>query len=141
MTENVVPTNEKRSLRYDFTAVEIHDLSLQLATKTKELNALTEEKKTVVSQYSARLNEIKATTNKLSNQVSDGYEIREVDCAIEYHKPKQGMKTLTRSDNNKKIEEKMLAWEYNLFNQADEEVNDLLEEQRNELRGKRKKKK
>jgi hypothetical protein len=26
-----VPTTEKRSLRYDFTAVEIHDLSLALA--------------------------------------------------------------------------------------------------------------
>jgi hypothetical protein len=117
MTETI-----KRSLRYDFTAVEIHDLSLELAKKTKELSALTEEKKTVVSQYGARLNEVKATTNKLSNQVSDGWEFRDIECTVEYHKPQQGKKTIIRKDTDKvAMIETMSEYDHNLFNQPQDE--------------------
>ncbi len=116
----------KRSLRYDFTASEVHDLSLQLANKTKEFAALTEEKKSVVSQYSARLNEIKATTNKLSNQVADGWEFRETDCTVEYNKPEPGKKTIIRKDLNKVTAiETMTAYDHNLFTQEGVE-DDLL---------------
>lgn len=125
----------KRSLRYDFTAVEIHDLSLELAKKTKELQSLTEEKKTVTSQYSARLNEVKATTNKLSNQVADGWEYREIDCEVVYHKPQHGKKTIIRKDTDKvAMIETMSEYDHNLFTQADVESpaeklrNDLAEE-------------
>lgn len=125
----------RRSLRYDFTAVEIHDLSLELAKKTKELAAVADEKKSVVSQFAARLNEIKATTNKLSNQVADGWEYREIECEVEYHKPQQGKKTIIRKDSNKvAMIETMTDYDWNLFNQPDEETpaeklrNDLAEE-------------
>lgn len=125
----------KRSLRYDFTASEIHDLSLELAKKTKELSSLAEEKKTVTSQYSARLNEVKATTNKLSNQVADGWEYREIDCEVIYHKPQQGKKTIIRKDTDKvAMIETMSEYDHNLFNQPEEETageklrNDLAEQ-------------
>lgn len=108
---------EKRTLRYDFTAVETHDLSLSLANKTKEKVALEEEKKSVMSQYKAKLDEITAQCNKLSNQVSDGFEYREVDCEVAYHTPEDGKKTITRLDTKKVTIEKMESWEYNLFNQ------------------------
>lgn len=122
MTEEIIPKAEKRSLRYDFTASEIHDLSLQLAGKTKEYQSLTEEKKTVTSQYSARLNEIKATCNKLSNQVSDGFEYRDIECEIQYHKPQQGKKTIIRKDTGKTTAvETMTDYDWNLFNQPEDE--------------------
>jgi hypothetical protein len=108
---------EKRSLRYDFTAVETHELSLSLANKTKELCALEEEKSSVVSQYGAKIKECRASCNKISNQVSDGWELREVESEIEYHIPSEGRKTITRKDTGKKFEEKMESWEWNLFNQ------------------------
>jgi hypothetical protein len=121
---------EKRTLRYDFTAVETHDLSLSLANKTKEKVALEEEKKSVMSQYKAKLDEVTAHCNKLSNQVSDGFEYREVDCEIEYHSPENGKKTVTRLDTKNATVEKMETWEYNLFNQsglegADEDFDEL----------------
>jgi hypothetical protein len=107
-----------RSLRYDFTAIEIHDFSLQLANKTKELSAVEEEKKSITSQFSAKINEAKATCNKLSNFISNGYEYRDIECIIEYHKPEQGRKTITRKDNNVSFIENMHSHEWNLFNQA-----------------------
>ena len=134
MSDLIIPKTEKRSMRYEFTAVEIHDLSIQLANKTKELAAIEEEKKSVSSQYTAKLNEAKASCNKLSNQVTDGYEIRDIDCDIEFHKPSQGMKTVTRKDNGTKLEEKMSDYEFNLFNQPeDDETTDLLDKEREKL--------
>jgi len=123
---SIVPKTEKKFLCYDFTALEIYELSLNLANKTKELSSIKEEKKAISSQYTAKENEARATCNKLSNQVSDGHEIREIECAIDYHKPAQGFKTLTRKDNGQKFEEKMADWEWNLFNQVGED--DFLQE-------------
>lgn len=113
--------SEKRTLKYIFTASEIHDHSIQLANKTKEKVAIEEEKKSVSSQYKARVDEVTATCNKLSNQVADGYEFREVDVDIQYHKPSQGMKTVVRKDNGQKTTEKMEDFEWTLFNQPDDE--------------------
>lgn len=113
-----MPT-EKRQLRYDFTAVEIHDLSIELANKTKELNAITEEKKSINSQYTAKVNEVKACCNKLSNQVSDGYELRDIECEVLFHKPEQGKKTYIRSDTRTVAAvEAMTDVDWNLFNQV-----------------------
>ncbi len=116
-------TSEKRHLRYDFTASEIHDMSVQLANKTKEHGSISEEKKSVNSQYTARLNNVKATCNRLSNQISDGFEFREYDCEVKFHEPSQGKKTIIRKDTDKIVAvENMTDADWNLFNQPEEEA-------------------
>lgn len=113
---------ETRQLRYDFTAVEIHDLSIELADKTKELKAITEEKKAINSQYTTKINVIKAATDVLSNQVSDGWEYRETECEVRYHEPAQGRKTIIRKDTDTIVaEEAMTDYDWNLFNQPAEQ--------------------
>lgn len=113
----IQPAPVRRSLKYDFTATEVHALSMQLATSTKNRQAMEEEKKSVVSQYKAKLDEINATCNKLSNLVADGFEYRDIDCRIEFHKPSQGRKTYIRLDNNKiAMIEPMTSDDMNLFN-------------------------
>lgn len=116
--------SEKRSLRYDFKAVEIHELSQQLASKNLDAVEIENEAKSVQSQYNSKLKVIKSEIGKISRQVSDGWEIREVDCDIEYHKPSKGKKTVTRRDTNRTTVEPMESWEWNLFNQepAEESV-------------------
>lgn len=96
-------TTEKRTLRYDFTAVEAHELSLQLGNKNKEVKALTQEKKSVTSQWTAKINEAEAARDKLSNQVVDGYEHREVECEVIFNQPANGKKTVIRKDSNKLV--------------------------------------
>ena len=124
--ENILPKVEKRYLRYDFSAVEIHELSLEMANKTQQIQEVEQEKKSVTSSYTSRLNILKESVNSAANKVASGYEIREVECDIEYHKPTQGFKTLTRKDTGVKIEEKMNAQDYNLWNQYnDNPVNDI----------------
>ena len=118
----VLNNSEKRWLRYDFTAPEIHDLSMDLANKTQQFQTVSDEKKSVSSQFKSRLDSIQSDLNSLSNKVASGYEIREVECEIKYHKPEQGKKTIIRKDNNQKIIEKMTSEEWNLFNQEQEET-------------------
>src|ERR1043165_3088213 len=91
---------KKRTLRYDFTAVETHDLSILLANKTKEVVSLTEEKKSVTSQWTAKINEAKAACNSLSFKVADGYEHRDVECEVIFNQPANGKKTIIRKDSN-----------------------------------------
>jgi hypothetical protein len=120
---------EKRTLRYDFTASEIHDLSVQLANETKKVGSLTEEKKSVTSQWTAKINEAKAACNSLSFKVADGYEHREVECEVMLNTPKNGKKTIIRKDSNKRVGvEDMTTFDWakineenNLFNQLGDE--------------------
>lgn len=122
---NIIPSEETRSLRYDFTAVEITSLSMQLAVKTQEIASIKEEKKSVMAQYAAKEKEAAAQITTLSNQVANGFEHRQTKCTIDWHKPSQGMKTITRTDTGQKWEEKMLSHEWNLFTQ-DVDENDLI---------------
>lgn len=122
---DIIPEKVKRSIRYDLNAKELHDYALQLAGKNKELVSIEEEKKTVVSQYKAKENEAQALINKLSAYVTDGFEMRDIDCEVQYHKPQQGKKTIIRLDTNKVTAiETMTDYEWNLFNQPDIEESD-----------------
>lgn len=112
------PKHEKRWLRYDFTAPEILELSMDMANKTQEVNQIEEEKKSVTAGFKNRIDVLRVHINGNADKVASGYEIREVQCNIKYHWPRQGMKTLTRTDTGKTMEEKMTDTDHNLFNQA-----------------------
>lgn len=111
-------TLENRLLRYDFTPDELHELSVELANKTKELDSMTEEKKSVNKKFTNQINGIKGALSELSNQVSDGYEFRQTQCEVQFHTPEQGKKTYIRKDRNEiVIVEAMTDEDWNLFNQ------------------------
>ncbi len=112
---------EKKSLRYDFKARETHEMSMQLAQKTIEGVEIENESKAVQSQYTSRLKVVKSEVGKLSRQIQDGWELREIECDIEYHKPAKGKKTITRKDNMHEWVEPMESWEWTLFNQPEDE--------------------
>lgn len=114
----LLPHTEKRTLRYDFTAVEIHDLSVQLANETKKVVSLTEEKKSVTSQWTAKINESKAACNNLSFKVADGYEHREIECEVIFNQPANGKKTIIRKDSNVLVAvEQMTTFDWDKINE------------------------
>jgi len=137
MSDLLTPTIVKQNLRVDLSAKEVHDYSIQLANENKKIVSTEEEKKSIMSQYKAKIDESKARINKLSAIVTDAFEMREVECEIEYNKPEHGKKTIIRRDINKvHAVEKMEDHEFNLFNQAEDiETSALLEAEREKLRG------
>lgn len=128
---------EKRNLRYDFTAVEIHDLSMALANKNKEVAALVKKKKSVTSQCTAEINAAEAACAILSNQVADGYEHRDIDCEVIFNQPANGKKTIIRKDTNTLVGVEPMTqadWnkinqENNLFNTADQQEETITDDQ------------
>lgn len=84
----ILKNSEERYLRYDFTAPEIYDLSMKLANKTQDKDRIESEKKSIVSQYKSQIDALIAEIGSTSNKVANRYEMRKVECKIEYHKPK-----------------------------------------------------
>lgn len=115
---------ERRSLKYEFSNPEILELSKELANKTQETRQLEEQKKSVVSEYASKTNIAREQVLLLSDKVASGYEVRDVECEVQYHSPTEGMKTLTREDNGYTWMEKMTGSDYTLFNQYQSEAKD-----------------
>lgn len=113
-----MPETVTKSLRYDFTAAEVHDLSIEMANKYKSLGDIAEEKKKKDAEFNAKANGIRAELRTLSAQVSDGFEYRDIPCQVEYHKPAQGQMTVTRTDTGEVFTEQMTEEDWNLFNQV-----------------------
>jgi hypothetical protein len=127
--KKLLPKKEKRTLKYEFTEHEKHDLSSQLAQACKKLQAIEDEKSSVTSQYTARIKEVRASLNKISELVANGFEYRDTETEVMYHSPSQFMKTIKRLDTDYVWTEKMDPWEHNLFNQPEEEEEELVEEE------------
>lgn len=104
--------------QYDFNEAEAHALAIDLAEGIKKQKELTAKKKEEVKKWTTAIDEVKATCDDLSIKVSDGFEIRDVQCWVEYNKPTTGQKQVTRIDTEEVITEKMTEEDWTLFNQA-----------------------
>lgn len=114
---------EARLLSYKFTEEELKELALTLARKNQEAAAVEKEKKAVTSEYKSKQDLIISEIGLLSNKVSTGQMIKEIDCKVQWHTPVAGIKTLTRQDVQESWEERMTDAEWNLFNAPDSPFN------------------
>jgi hypothetical protein len=74
---------ELHTIRYSFSREEIEQKSKQLADEVGERVRLVEEKKSTVSQYKAKIDQKESVINLLSSHISNGYEIKSVECIVE----------------------------------------------------------
>lgn len=107
---------EARLLSYKFSEDELKEIALTLARKNQEAAAVEKEKKAITSEYKMKQDFIASEIGLLSNKVSTGQMIREIDCRIRWHYPASGIKTITRTDTDETWEERMTSQEWNLFN-------------------------
>lgn len=112
-----MPDTIFKSFRYDFTEAEAHDLAVELAESTKELRKIDEAKKKATKEFTIQMKGVKVVIDELSVKVADGFEYRDVACEVEYNKPQQGQKTLTRTDTGEQLTESMTDEDWTLFNQ------------------------
>lgn len=107
-----------KQFQYDFSEAEAHDLAIKLADGIKNLKAITAEKKQVVKKYTGEQDKVKLACDELSVKVSDGFEMRDVSCWVEYNKPATGQKEITRIDTGEILTEPMTEEDWTLFSQA-----------------------
>jgi hypothetical protein len=79
------------TFKYQFTPEEIGNNADQLARFVMEQDEIEQEKKEVMSQYKAKLDEASAKISKYANWVRSGYEMRDEDCrlVLDYGKGKR----------------------------------------------------
>lgn len=73
-----------------------------------------------MAEYASRLSVAKEQINQLSNKVASGFEMRDVECLVEFHEPERNKKRLTRSDTGERWVEPMNDVDFNLFTQFSE---------------------
>lgn len=93
-----------RYLKHTFSQDELNAFRDTLASTICELSQLEDEKKTVTSQFAARINEKKATSNMAAQNIRNGYEFRDIDCDVTYD-TKRRMKLISRKDTGEFIED------------------------------------
>lgn len=79
----VTRSKELRNIRYAFTEAELQDKSKQLATACTEKQHIEDEKKSVNSDFKAKIDAKTSSINLLSNHISNGFEMRNVECEVE----------------------------------------------------------
>lgn len=94
---------EKRNLRYQFTKEELLEQGKQLAEITSRITQLEEDKKRVVSDFSAKLNAASAESSVISNKITSGYELRLIDCVAYLNTPRAGFKQILRVDTREQV--------------------------------------
>ncbi|RYD92966.1 MAG: hypothetical protein EOP50_11885 [Sphingobacteriales bacterium] len=98
---------DRKELKYEFTAIETYDMSLELANELKNIESLEAEAKSVKKQYDAKIDSAKTNVRRLSELVAAGFEIRTTPIEILYHRPEPGLKTTIRKDNGHETVEQM----------------------------------
>lgn len=123
----------KRTLKYEFTDLEMLELGRDLSIKSQELRNLEDQKKSVVSEFSSRMTIAKEQIGQLSDKVASGYEMRDVYCTVVYHVPETGKKIFTRTDTGEEWFEPMNDTDHNLFTQWEEKERERLESEQAEI--------
>jgi hypothetical protein len=98
-------TETKRTLKYEFPDPEKLEMGKEMAQLDRDIKLLEEEKKSTVSGYVSRINEKEARRTRLSNNIADGFDHREIECEIKYNSPKDGVKQVIRKDSKEVVEE------------------------------------
>jgi len=101
----------KQSLPCKLTEVEIMSYSKNIARSCQDKKQTEDQKKEVVSDFTAKISRIDAEINELSRKISQGYEYREVECYWEYQWD-DGVKNLYRKDTLELVKsEPIETWE------------------------------
>lgn len=116
-------TKAQEFVSYEFPPDELKELSSELAKTTQEKAELVAEKKSVTSEFSAKINSADATIQSLANKVTSGREMRYVDVEITMNTPEIGKKQCKRIDTGEEVwTKKMNSDESQLKLHLDEKV-------------------
>jgi hypothetical protein len=100
---------ERREVRYEFTREELRELGHRLALKAQEILDARAEKKLAAGAYASKINALEEQALIIVRALNERAEMREMDCRVEYHLPRNGMKTIYRSDTGVAIAEEPMT--------------------------------
>jgi hypothetical protein len=78
-------------------------MNVQRQTQTQE------EQKAAQAQFKERLERLTSEVGKLSRDINNGWEMRNIICYVAFHLPVQGMKRIIREDTGELVREMAMA--------------------------------
>lgn len=99
----------KEFLQYQFSHDEIHLKGLELARLSSEAEAIENERKSVASEFKAKLDSIASQMHELGRHINNGYEHRYIECTVKYHDPNTGIKSTYRNDNGELVKKETMT--------------------------------
>lgn len=98
---------EKIEARHNFTDEEKLVMLSEMARYNQELESLANEAKASAAGWKTRIKTVELKVKSLTNNASNGYEMRETEARVEFD-PKKGIKKYFRKDDGKFIEERTM---------------------------------
>lgn len=93
-------------LRYDFSEQELKEKAkaLSLALQLKE--RAESEQKAAQAQFKERIEAQQNIISRVSREIYSGWEMRNIDCRVEFHVPTVASKRITRIDTGELVAER-----------------------------------
>ena len=91
------------SVKHTFTQAELAELADKMATAAARVYDIEREKAEQAAHYSAELKTANLTAGALVTKYNLRYEMRDVECRVEYDKPEPGYKTYVRTDTGESV--------------------------------------
>lgn len=99
------PVTVDEYLRYEFTQDELRERAKSLAMNVQRQTQSQEEQKAAQAQFKERLERFSSEIGKLSRDINNGWEMRNILCAVQYNSPAQGTKSIIRHDTGELVRE------------------------------------
>lgn len=100
--ERIVVTE---SIKHTFTMTELAEIADQMGAAASRVFQIETEKAERTAHYGALLKEANRAHAELVNRFVQRYEMRDVECKVEFDKPEPGYKSFVRLDNDESIRE------------------------------------
>jgi hypothetical protein len=92
-----------QQLRYQFNNDELIERGKKLSETHSKYAQLENDKKRVVTDFTAKMTAVKAEASSLAEMVSTGYELRDIPCTATMDTPTIGKKRITRNDTSEEV--------------------------------------
>ena len=96
-------------VRYEFGNEELKRLGEDLARVVRKLVTLEDDKKAAASGFKAMIDETTAAAKSVSLKITNGCEMREMECAVMLGSPRYGMKQIVRPDTGEIVAEERMT--------------------------------
>jgi hypothetical protein len=103
------PVVVEEYLRYEFSREELQDRAKTLAMNVQRQTQTQEEQKAAQAQFKERLERLTSEVGKLSRDINNGWEMRNIICHVAFHSPVQGTKRIIREDTGELVREMAMA--------------------------------
>lgn len=98
-------------LRCAFSQSEKMELSEQLANELTNKRRCEGRHRARQAEYKREMKQIEEKIDELSDWVASGYQLREVECSVYFHSPRQGQKTIIRDDTGEIVNVALMSSE------------------------------